>query len=91
MHYLFFETTVDWQLPINLCLLISGLWMLDKGSLPRAITAENYLNVLGARELSSDKMSQVNRVSFCLKRVKSCLTWVNFVFQSLPPPPCLWI
>ena len=64
MHYLFFETTVDWQLPINLCLLISGLWMLDKGALPRAITAENYLNVLGAMELSIGKNESIKQCQF---------------------------
>ena len=30
MHYVFFETTVEVAAD-NLCLLISGLWMLDKG------------------------------------------------------------
>ena len=39
----------------NLCLLIFGLWMLDRGDLPHAFIAWNYLNVLGAWELSCDK------------------------------------
>ena len=35
----------DCRLPAAiLCFLIFGFWMLDKGDLPRAITAWNYLN-----------------------------------------------
>ena len=37
MHYLLFETTLDCLHQI--LFFISGLWMLAKGDLPRAITA----------------------------------------------------
>ena len=58
----------------NLCLQISGLLMIDKSDLPRAITAWNYLNVLRAWELSSDKNESREQCQFLAKRVKSCLT-----------------
>ena len=89
MHYLFFEMTVDWQLP-TLFVNFRPL-MLDKGDLPHAITAWNYLNVLGAWELSSDKNEYSEQCQFLVKHVKSCLTWVNCILQSRPPPSCLWI
>ena len=74
-----------------LCLLISGLWMLDTSDLPRGITARNYLNVLGAWELSSDKNESREQCQFLVKRGKCCLTWFNCVLRSLPLHPWLWI
>ena len=90
VHNLFFEMTANWQLQ-NLCLLISGLWMLHKGNQLCAINTWNHLNVLGAWSSVVTKMSQVNSVSFWWKRVKSCLAWVNCILWSLPLHPCLWI
>ena len=53
--------------------------MLDKGDLSRAINAWNYLNVLGAWELSSDKSESSEQCQFLVKCVKSSLTWVTCV------------
>ena len=50
MHYLFFETTVEWQVP-TFVRKFPLFWLLDKGYLPRGITAWNYLNVLEAADL----------------------------------------
>ena len=44
----------------------------------------NYLNLLGAWELSNDKNEWSEQCQFLVKRVKCCLTWVNCVLQSLP-------
>ena len=66
--------------------------MLDKGDQPtRGITAWNYLNVLGAWELSSDKNESNEQCQVLVKRVKSCLTWVNCILRFLSLHPCLWI
>ena len=65
--------------------------MLDKSNLPHAITSWNYLNVLGAWELSSDKNESSEQRQFLVKRLKSCLTWVNCILRALPLHPCLWI
>ena len=65
--------------------------MLDKSNPPRAITARNFLNMLGAWELSSDKNESSEQCQFLVKRVKYCLTWVNCVLPSHPLHPCLWI
>ena len=44
----------------------------------------NYLNLLGAWKLSSDKNERSEQCQFLVRRVKCCLTWINCVLRSLP-------
>ena len=52
--------------------------------MPRVFTTWNYLNLLGAWELSSDKNEWSEQCQFLVIRVKCSLTWLNCVLRSLP-------
>ena len=58
--------------------------MLDNRQCHVFFTTWNYLNLLGAWELTSDKNEWSEQCQFLVICVKCCLTWANCVMQSIP-------